>query len=65
MQARTKVVKLEKKVDAMSRALNLLLFEGAEVLSKEEAEELRERLNDYLRGKKDAFVPLDELLRDV
>lgn len=53
------------KVDAMSKALDILLFKETEELSPEEAEELKARLGDYLRGKKDEFLPLEELLKDV
>jgi hypothetical protein len=65
MQAETRVIKLERKVNALSKALDLLLFEEPEELSKEESDELKERLSDYLRGKKDMFVPLEEPLKDV
>jgi hypothetical protein len=61
MQAASRVVKLEKKVDAMSKALDLLLFEEPECLTEEEAKALKETMDDYLRGKKENFVPLDEL----
>jgi hypothetical protein len=57
MYADTRVARLERRVDAMSKALDILLFK--------EAEELKARLGDYLRGKKDEFLPLEELLKDV
>jgi hypothetical protein len=65
MYADTRVARLERRVDAMSKALDILLFKEAEELSPEEAEELKARLGDYLRGKKDEFLPLEELLKDV
>jgi len=57
MQAETRVAKLERKVNVLSKALDLLLFEEAEDLSEEEARVLKERLSDFLCGKKDEFVP--------
>ncbi|MBC7121277.1 MAG: hypothetical protein H5T33_06885 [Candidatus Methanosuratus sp.] len=65
MQTDTRVMRLERRVNAMSKALDILLFEEAEELSPEDAEELKSRLGDYLRDKKDEFVPLEELLKDV
>jgi hypothetical protein len=65
MYADTRVARLERRVDAMSKALDILLFKETEELSPEEAEELKARRGDYLRGKKDEFLPLEELLKDV
>jgi len=56
------VLELERKVDILSKALYLILFEEAEAISKKEVEELKERLNAYVQGKKDEFVSLDEML---
>ncbi len=61
MKAESKVDMLERKVDAMSRALNLILHEEPETLSEEEAKLLKEARDDWLHGRKDKFVPLDEL----
>ena len=56
------MLELERKVDILSKALYLILFEEAEAISKKEVEELKERLNAYVQGKKDEFVSLDEML---
>jgi len=57
------VLELEQKIDVLSRALYLMLFEDAEALPKREVEELKKLLSAYVQGKRDDFVPLDELLR--
>jgi len=57
------VLELERRVDVLSKALYLMLFEESEVLPRKEVEELKERLNAYVQGKRDEFVPLDEMLR--
>lgn len=56
------MLELERKVDVLSKALYLVLFGEAEAVSKKEVAELKERLNAYVQGKKDDFVPLDEML---
>lgn len=62
MSVEVKVLELERKVDILSKALHLILFEEAEAISKKEVEELKERLNAYVQGKRDEFVSLDEML---
>lgn len=57
------MLELEQKIDVLSRALYLMLFEDAEALPKREVEELKKLLSAYVQGKRDDFVPLDELLR--
>ena len=61
MKAESKFDRLERKVDAMSKALDLILHEEPETLSEEEARLLKEAQDDWLHGRKDRFVPLDEL----
>jgi len=56
------VLELERKIDVLSKALYLVLFEDAEALPKREVEELKELLSAYVQGKRDDFVPLNELL---
>jgi len=56
-----KVPELERKVDTIMRGLNLLLFEEGEVFPEGEVQELRARLDDYLKGRRSEFLPLDEL----
>jgi hypothetical protein len=43
---------LERRVDVLSKALHLILFEEAVTLSRKERDGLKERLSDYVRGKK-------------
>jgi ElaB/YqjD/DUF883 family membrane-anchored ribosome-binding protein len=63
MQADSRISELEQKVSAMSKALDLLLFEEQENMTTEEVKELKGTMEDYLEGKKDAFVSLDDLKR--
>ena len=60
MTSEAKLVELEKKVDAIMRGLNLLLFEEGELLPDEEVEELKARLEDYVKGRRAEFVKLDD-----
>ena len=62
MSVEVKVLELERKIDVLSKALYLVLFEDAEALPKKEVEELKELLSAYVQGKRDDFVPLNELL---
>jgi hypothetical protein len=55
-----KLVELERKIDAIMRAINLLLFEEGELLPDDEVEELKARLEDYVKGRRFEFVKLDE-----
>jgi ElaB/YqjD/DUF883 family membrane-anchored ribosome-binding protein len=63
--AEARVVELERKVDTILRSLNLLLFEEGELVSEEEAKELKSRLDDYLKGRLSEFVTLDEARTSV
>ena len=62
MAAQTGLKKLEKKVNLLSKALHLLLFEEKEKVSKKEAREIEQRLYAYLKGKKNQFVSLEDVL---
>lgn len=62
MAAHTELKKLEKKVNLLSKALHLLLFEEKERVSKKEAREIEQRLSAYLKGKKNQFVNLEDVL---
>lgn len=62
MTAQTGLKRLERKVNLLSKALNLLLFEEKERISKKEAREIERRLSAYQRGKKSQFVSLKDVL---
>lgn len=62
MAAHTELKKLEKKVNLLSKALHLLLFEEKERVSKKEVSEIEQRLSGYLKGKKNQFVNLEDVL---
>ncbi len=59
--AEAKLAELERKVDVIMKGLNMLLFGEGEVLPEDESEDLKERLEDYVRGRSSEFVKLDEL----
>ncbi|MEM2865167.1 MAG: hypothetical protein QW569_04040 [Candidatus Bathyarchaeia archaeon] len=56
-----KVNELEERVRLLAKAVNLMLMEGEE-LPEEEAEELRSRLNDWIKGRREEFIKLDEVV---
>jgi len=56
---------LERKVDTIMKGLNVLLFEEGEAFPSEEVEELKARLDDYLKGRRSEFVMLDEQQTNV
>ena len=58
-----KVAELEEKIKVIARAMNLMLMEGEE-LPKEEIEEVKRRLNDWLKGDKGEFISLEEAIQD-
>jgi hypothetical protein len=60
MVGEAKLVELERKIDVIMRGLNLLLFEEGELLPDEEVEELKSRLDDYLKGRRSEFIKLDD-----
>ncbi len=53
-----KIVELERKMELVLRGLNLLLFEESEEWPMEEVEELRARLQGYVKGRSSEFVGL-------
>lgn len=57
----TELNKLEKKVELLSKAMHLLLFEEKETLSKKESKEIEKRLSAYLKGKKSEFLNLKDV----
>lgn len=56
----SKIAELERRVDLLMRGLNLLLEEGEEA-DTEELQEIRARLADYLKGRRDEFVELSDV----
>jgi len=62
MATQTGVKKLEKKVNLLSKALHLLLYEEKEKISKKEAREIERRLSAYLKAKKNDFVNLEDVV---
>ena len=62
MATQTGVKKLEKKVNLLSKALHLLLYEEKEKISKKEAREIERRLSAYLKSKKNDFVNLEDVV---
>lgn len=63
--AEARVMELERKVDTIMKGLNVLLFEEGEAFPSEELEELKARLDDYLKGRRSEFVMLDEQQKNV
>jgi hypothetical protein len=58
----TSISELEKRVDLLSRAMHLLLFEEKAKISKKEAREIEKRLSAYLQGDKSEFLNLEDVL---
>ena len=61
----SRLLELEKRVDVLERALYLLLFEEGEDVSREEIEEIRERLKDYFEGWMKEFISFEEFEENV
>jgi ElaB/YqjD/DUF883 family membrane-anchored ribosome-binding protein len=59
-EVEAKVNELEKKVELLAKAVSMMMLEGEE-LSEDEVKEIRSRLNDWLRGKREEFVDLEEI----
>jgi len=56
-----KVNELEKKVELLAKAVSIMMMEGEE-LPEDEVKEIKSRLNDWLKGSKEEFVDLDEIV---
>jgi hypothetical protein len=50
------------KINLLSKALHLLLFKEREQISRKEARELEQRLSTYIKGEKNQFVNLEDVL---
>ena len=61
----SRLLELEKRIDVLERALYLLLFEEGEDVSREEVEEIRERLKDYFVGRMKEFISFEEFEENV
>lgn len=64
MSLETKMVRLEKKVNLLTKAMEIMLLES-EVLSPKELKEVKSRLRDFLAGKKNKFVSLEDALHGL
>ena len=60
----SRLLEFEKRVDVLERALYLLFEEGEDV-SREEVEEIRERLKDYFEGRMKEFISFEEFEENV
>ena len=58
----TSISELEKKVNLLSRAIHLLIFEDKEKISKKEARVIEKRFPAYLQGDKSEFVNLEDVM---
>ncbi|WP_460024636.1 hypothetical protein [Infirmifilum sp. SLHALR2] len=56
-----RVTELERKLAILAKAVSVMMIEGEE-LSEEEVEEIKSRLDDFLKGQKGAFMDLDEII---
>jgi len=56
-----RVTELERKLAILVKAVSVMMMDGEE-LSEEEVEEIKSRLNDFLKGQKGAFMDLDEII---
>ena len=59
-----RVAELERKVDILTKALNILLAEGEE-LPEEEVKEIKARLEDWLKKRSEKFTDLEEVLNEI
>ena len=59
-----RVAELERKVDILTKALNILLTEGEE-LSEEEVKEIKARLEDWLKKRSKKFTELEKVLNEI
>jgi len=60
-EVEARVNELEKKVELLTKAVSTLMLEGEES-SEDEVKEVRSRLNDWLRGKREEFIDLEEIV---
>jgi ElaB/YqjD/DUF883 family membrane-anchored ribosome-binding protein len=60
-EVETRVNELEKKVELLTKAVSTLMLEEEES-SEDEVKEVRSRLNDWLRGKREVFIDLEEIV---
>jgi len=56
-----RVTELERKLAILAKAVSIMMIEGEE-LSENEVKEIKSRLNDSLKGHKEAFIDLDEII---
>jgi len=57
----TSLVKLEKRVNLLEKAVNLLLFGEYVEVPEAERQEILSRLMDYIEGREEEFIDFEEL----
>lgn len=62
MATQARIKKLERKVNILSKALDLLLFEERKRISTKAVCEMKQRLAAYMKGQKNQFVNLGDVL---
>ena len=60
-EVEARVNELKKKVELLTKAVSALMLEEEES-SEDEVKEVRSRLNDWLRGKREVFIDLEEIV---
>jgi len=60
-EVEARVNELKKKVELLTKAVSALMLEEEES-SEDEVKEVRSRLNDWLRGKREEFIDLEEIV---
>jgi len=55
------IVKLQERVSLLEKAMNLLLFGEYVEIAEAEKKEILSRLMDYIEGKEEEFIGLEEL----
>ena len=65
LREETLVVKLRKRVSLLEKAMNMLLFGEYVDIPEAEKKEISSRLMDYIQGRDEEFMDLDELEKIV
>jgi len=54
-----RIREIEGNVEVLLKGMNTLLFKEPKELDQEEVEELKSRLEDYLKGREEEFLPFE------